>query len=49
MVVGARILSAVTPTVVTPAAVTVLEALGDRPPPLNTVVFTDEVVDLGTF
>lgn len=50
MVVGARILSAVSPAVVTPAVVTVLEALGDRPPPLNTVVvMTNEVVDLGTF
>lgn len=49
MVVGARILTAVTPAAVTPVAVTVLEALADRPPPLNTVVFTDEVVDLGTF
>jgi hypothetical protein len=49
MVVGARILTAVTPAPVTPTAVTVLEALADRPPPLNTVVMTDEVVDLGTF
>jgi hypothetical protein len=49
MVVGARILTTVTPAPVTPAVVTVLEALGDRSPPLNTVVMTDEVVDLGTF